>query len=77
MTNCHLRKLIVANLTHICDYRDSLCFCTEPIFASLANVLGQRSNINNPSQELMSYNLNEIEIKYGLMQVRYRLVKLT
>jgi len=44
-------------------------FCTEPIFASLANVLGSRTNISDIPKDLVSYELHEVEVKYGLMQV--------
>ncbi|KAK3576147.1 hypothetical protein CHS0354_016306 [Potamilus streckersoni] len=53
------------------ESRESLAFATEPVFASLANVLGNHENI--PAQtalkELQEFQLYEVEIKYGLLQV--------
>ncbi|CAK8690323.1 unnamed protein product [Clavelina lepadiformis] len=51
------------------ESRDSIVFCTEPVFASLANVLGMHGNIANPTKELQGYELNEVELKYGILQV--------
>lgn len=51
-------------------YRDSLAFATEPVFASLANILGKTENIPVPAPpQLDNFNLFEVEIKYGLLQV--------
>ena len=53
------------------ESRDSLAFATEPVFASLANVLGQTDSAPSPlPPQLKDYNLYDVEIKYGLMQVR-------
>lgn len=49
------------------ESRDSLAFVTEPIIASLANYLGNYSNM--PSESTQFQSLHEIEIKYGLMQL--------
>ncbi|KAL3842613.1 hypothetical protein ACJMK2_020606 [Sinanodonta woodiana] len=53
------------------ESRESIAFATEPVFASLANVLGNQENI--PAQavpkELQEFQLYEVEIKYGLLQV--------
>lgn len=52
------------------ESRESFAFATEPVYASLANVLGDTTNI--PSQvisELGNYSLYETEIKYGLLQL--------
>jgi SCY1-like protein 2 len=43
----------------------SLMFVTEPVFASLANILGNSFNLGHP----IKYKLHDIEIKYGLMQL--------
>ncbi len=54
------------------DYRDSLAFATEPCFCSLANALGNHENMPFPlPDEFSSFKLLEVEIKYGLMQVKY------
>lgn len=51
--------------------RDCLAFCTEPVFASLANVLGQWDNLPSPvPTDIKEYKLYDVETKYGLLQVR-------
>ncbi|CAH1173537.1 unnamed protein product [Phaedon cochleariae] len=50
------------------ESRDSLAFAAEPIFASLANVLGQTMNMPQPAN-MSEYKLFDIEIKYGLLQI--------
>lgn len=51
--------------------RDCLAFCTEPVFASLANVLGQWENLPSPMPtDIKEYKLYDVETKYGLLQVR-------
>lgn len=52
------------------ESRESLAFATEPVFASLANVLGQYENAPSPlPSELKEYKLFEVEIKYGILQL--------
>ncbi|XP_012525156.2 SCY1-like protein 2 [Monomorium pharaonis] len=52
------------------ESRDSLAFATEPVFASLANVLGNYENIPQPTPaSLKNYKLHDIEIRYGLLQL--------
>nr|CAB3265906.1 SCY1-like protein 2 [Phallusia mammillata] len=51
------------------ESRESIVFCTEPVFASVANVLGKINNFAEVPRDLMSYKLHEVEIKYGLMQL--------
>lgn len=54
------------------ESRDTIAFVTEPILASLANVLGNYSNMPSPSENSSAtqfQDLHEIEIKYGMMQV--------
>ncbi|CAB3254404.1 unnamed protein product [Arctia plantaginis] len=52
------------------ESRESLAFATEPIFASLANILGNTENMPVPiPSHLANYKLYELEIKYGLMQI--------
>ncbi len=52
-------------------FRDSLAFATEPVFASLANVLGNHDNLPNPvPSEVKDHELYDVEIKYGFLQVR-------
>lgn len=50
------------------ESRESLAFATEPVFASLANVLGDTSNLPSPNN-VAGHKLFDIEIKYGLMQL--------
>lgn len=51
-------------------FRESLAFATEPVFCSLANVLGKMENTPQlVSKDLQDYNLFDIDIKYGLMQL--------
>ncbi|XP_055712763.1 SCY1-like protein 2 [Phlebotomus papatasi] len=52
------------------ESRDSLAFATEPVFASLANVLGQTHNVPQPLPvALAGFKLFDVEIKYGIMQL--------
>ncbi|XP_028027574.1 SCY1-like protein 2 [Bombyx mandarina] len=52
------------------ESRESLAFATEPVFASLANILGYTENMPQPIPgHLTNYKLFELEIKYGLMQI--------
>jgi SCY1-like protein 2 len=52
------------------ESRESLAFATEPVFASLANVLGNTTNMPTPlPQGIANYKLFEVEIKYGLIQL--------
>jgi hypothetical protein len=58
----------------LCDRscpRDALAFATEPVFGSLGNVLGYRDN--GPEAgcwgRLEGFKLDELEIKYGLVQL--------
>ncbi len=54
----------------LCLSRDCLAFCTEPVFASLANVFGQWDNLPSPvPTDIKEYKLYDVETKYGLMQV--------
>jgi len=54
--------------------RDCVAFCTEPVFASLANVLGQWDNLPSPvPTDIKEYKLYDVETKYGLLQVRGQL----
>ncbi|KAM4523130.1 SCY1-like protein 2 isoform 2-T2 [Fundulus diaphanus] len=52
------------------ESRDCLAFCTEPVFASLANVLGQWDNLPSPvPNDIKEYKLYDVETKYGLLQI--------
>ncbi|XP_075712820.1 SCY1-like protein 2 isoform X2 [Rhinoderma darwinii] len=52
------------------ESRDCLAFCTEPVFASLANVLGSWDNLPSPlPANIKEHKLYDVETKYGLLQV--------
>ncbi|XP_037616461.1 SCY1-like protein 2 isoform X1 [Sebastes umbrosus] len=52
------------------ESRDCLAFCTEPVFASLSNVLGQWENLPSPvPSDIKEYKLYDVETKYGLLQI--------
>lgn len=52
------------------ESRESLAFATEPVFGSLANVLGQHHNMPQPlPSEMRDFKLFDVEIKYGLVQL--------
>ncbi|XP_020658980.2 SCY1-like protein 2 isoform X1 [Pogona vitticeps] len=52
------------------ESRDCLAFCTEPVCASLANVLGSWDNLPSPlPSDIKEYKLYDVEMKYGLLQV--------
>lgn len=51
------------------DTRTAITFITEPIFASLSNVLGNRTNLPLASRELDAFSLDEIEMQRGLLQI--------
>ena len=51
-------------------HRESLAFATEPVFASLANILGHHHNLPAPvPPQIEKHKLYDVEIKYGLLQV--------
>ncbi len=51
-------------------YRDTIAFATEPVFASLSNVLGNYDNLPSPvPSDIKEHQLYDVEIKYGLLQV--------
>ncbi|XP_049616694.1 SCY1-like protein 2 isoform X1 [Syngnathus scovelli] len=52
------------------ESRDCLAFCTEPVFASLSNVLGHWDNLPSPvPKDIKEYKLYDVETKYGLLQI--------
>ncbi len=52
--------------------RDSYAFCTEPVFASVANVLGRIDNMPElVPGHIADFQLLEVELKHGLCQVRF------
>ncbi|VDK84604.1 unnamed protein product [Litomosoides sigmodontis] len=63
----HPRILVIEHPLE--ESRDSYAFCTEPVFASLANALGHLDNITPHAPHLDEFELLDIEIRYGLFQV--------
>ncbi|XP_075266361.1 SCY1-like protein 2 [Convolutriloba macropyga] len=64
----HPKLLIIEH--GIEESRDSLAFATEPVFASLSNILGSHFNLPSPiPKDLKEYELFETELKYGLLQI--------
>uniref|UniRef100_UPI00358F0628 SCY1-like protein 2 n=1 Tax=Myxine glutinosa TaxID=7769 RepID=UPI00358F0628 len=52
------------------ESRDCLAFCTEPVFASLANILGKYDNLPSPvPADICEHELYDVETKYGLLQL--------
>ncbi|CAL1261081.1 unnamed protein product [Larinioides sclopetarius] len=52
------------------ESRESLAFATEPVFASLANILGCTENMPvPPPKALKNFELFDVEIKYGFLQL--------
>ncbi|GFS29674.1 SCY1-like protein 2 [Trichonephila inaurata madagascariensis] len=52
------------------ESRESLAFATEPVFASLANILGCAENLPvPPPKALKNFELFDVEIKYGFLQL--------
>ncbi|KAL1138476.1 hypothetical protein AAG570_008539 [Ranatra chinensis] len=51
------------------ESRDCLAFATEPVFSSLANILGRRENLPSNGEHINGYELFDVEIKYGLLQI--------
>ncbi|KAJ8686700.1 hypothetical protein QAD02_022494 [Eretmocerus hayati] len=52
------------------ESRDSLAFATEPVIASLANILGSIDNLPPAAQAtLKDYDILDLEMKFGLLQL--------
>ena len=61
---------ILSVLQPLEESRENLAFATEPVFASLANVLKNSENAPNPQpKQLSKFELYDVEIKHGLLQV--------
>ncbi|XP_058129054.1 SCY1-like protein 2 [Anopheles ziemanni] len=50
------------------ESRDTIAFATEPVVASVANLLGNTANVSN-SGLLAEYKLSEFDIKYGVFEL--------
>lgn len=65
-----LKHPSVLAVTHpLAESKDSLAFATEPVFASLANVLGHRDNIDRVSPALREFDLLDIEVLSGMIHL--------
>ncbi|MFH4975121.1 hypothetical protein AB6A40_001830 [Gnathostoma spinigerum] len=64
----HPRILVVEHPLE--DSRDSFAYCTEPVFASLANCLGRCDNLSPtiPSH-LVDFEFLDLELRHGLFQL--------
>ncbi|KAG6553544.1 hypothetical protein Mapa_004457 [Marchantia paleacea] len=51
------------------ESKGAMAMVTEPIFASVANVLGRLENVGNTPKELQNLELGQLEIKHGLLQL--------
>ncbi|CAM6090431.1 unnamed protein product [Calypogeia fissa] len=51
------------------ESKGAMAMVTEPIFASVANVLGRLDNVGNTPKELKNLELSQLEIKHGLLQL--------
>ncbi|XP_053684218.1 SCY1-like protein 2 [Sabethes cyaneus] len=52
------------------ESRESFAFATEPVHTTLANILGETTNVPSAiTSQLETINLSETEIKYGLIQI--------
>ena len=49
--------------------RDTIAFATEPLFASLANVLGKVGNLPQVPLPLKDYDMLDLEVTMGLIQM--------
>ncbi|CAG8713332.1 1326_t:CDS:2, partial [Racocetra fulgida] len=51
------------------ESRTVITFATEPILASLANLLGNTENLSMVPDDIKNFELDELEIQKGLLQV--------
>ncbi|VEL41966.1 unnamed protein product [Protopolystoma xenopodis] len=52
------------------ESRESFAFATEPLLASLANLIGATSNLSDAIIcSISNYEFSEVEIKYGMLQL--------
>lgn len=68
-TRCCKKNSKIINKPTIVKFRDNFAFCTEPVFASLADCFSGVDNSVASPDAASNYALQEIEIKYGLFQV--------
>uniref|UniRef100_A0A0N5AAP7 Protein kinase domain-containing protein n=1 Tax=Syphacia muris TaxID=451379 RepID=A0A0N5AAP7_9BILA len=64
----HPRILVVEHPLE--ESRESFAFCTEPVFASIANCLGRHDNLSLPLPfHLSDFEILPLEIRHGLFQL--------
>ncbi|VDM40080.1 unnamed protein product [Toxocara canis] len=64
----HPRILVIEHPLE--ESRDSFAFCTEPMFASLANCLGRHENLAPAiPTHLIDFEFVDVEIRHGLFQL--------
>ncbi|KAF9930396.1 hypothetical protein FBU30_000527 [Linnemannia zychae] len=51
------------------ESRTAIAFATEPIFASLSNLLGNYENLPSVSDDIRKFELDELEVQKGLLQL--------
>ncbi|KAG0225610.1 hypothetical protein BGW42_004218 [Actinomortierella wolfii] len=51
------------------ESRTAIAFATEPIFASLSNLLGNYENLPNVSEDIRKFEMDELELQKGLLQI--------
>ena len=56
----------------VAESKDFLAFAAEPCIASLANLLGNYSNLTPVSFIIKEYELDEMEVSIGITQVHRR-----
>ena len=49
------------------ESRTAIAFATEPIFASLSNLLGNYENLPSVPEDIRKFELDELEVKTTLM----------
>ncbi|XP_042423457.1 SCY1-like protein 2 [Zingiber officinale] len=51
------------------ESKNAIAMVTEPIFASVANALGQLDNISRVPKELNGMEMGLLEVKHGMLQI--------
>ncbi|KAK7283822.1 hypothetical protein RIF29_13568 [Crotalaria pallida] len=51
------------------ESKNAMAMVTEPLFASVANTLGNLENVANAPQELRGMKMGLLEVKHGLLQI--------
>ncbi|XP_010498773.1 PREDICTED: SCY1-like protein 2 isoform X1 [Camelina sativa] len=51
------------------ENKNAMAMVTEPLFASVANALGNVENVDNVPKDLKSMEMSLLEVKHGLLQI--------